>query len=568
MALPVFCQYVPLGTKFKLNRSIFMRTAEVNTAAFPVIDFDIDFYCVPINLLMSRYDEFKTNVQDLNSSVFDNQHVPDLLPYVKVSDLASYLVPGTQTTSQYAKDMFGDDTYYGALRLLDMLGYDDLSLGSNSTNGLELNTLKLQAYQKVYYDHYRNTAYERNEPLAYNMDNCYNNNGVGRITDDYQICKLLELHYVNYKKDYFQAVYPGLNYLVTAVQNDKSPWQLPNSIVGAYESHLLNLNGTASTDTDLYRWRQTNGSMPPEGSSVQTDQRGFLKDSSSNAVLHTHEVQGHTSVYQDYKTMTNVQAIRAAFAMDKLLRASSYAPQHVKDQLEARYGVKLRKSYGHESTYLGSFRNQVVIGEVTSTANTVDNQNGDELGAIGGKGVSAERSGRTISYTCESDSIIIGIAHGTTRAMYDSHRIDNFNLKRTREDLPIPEFMDLGLRPLLLMELSNSPYATNNNYVIGYVTRDQEYKVGIDENHGLFRQGGELDVFSVHTNSRQRLGVTPGPQSILSTAAYFKFYPGDLDTIFKVAYDPTTQLTDQFFGQIYFTFDCRQNMSVHGQPRL
>lgn len=563
--LPVFCQFVPLGSKFRINRSIFMRSAEVNTAAFPAIDFDIDFYVVPCNLLMTRYDELKTNVQDVNSSVFDT-HVPNLLPYFKVSDLAAVLSTEQGQGSEYARDIFGNHSFYGAERLLDYLGYDDYSISRSKDSGLELNSLKLQAYQKVYYDHFRNTAYEKNEPLAYNTDNCYTNNGVGRITDPYQLCKLTEIHYVNYRKDYFQAVYPGLNYVVAQVRQDQQPWTLPNSIVGAVQNTSLNINGTIGSDVG--KWSNYTGSSVTPDNPVKTNSNGRSLTDSVVTLQHNHDFTGYASIAQDYQTLTNVQAIRAAFAMDKLLRASAYAPQHVKDQLEARYGVKLRKSYGHESTHIGSFRNSMVIGEVTSTANTSTGPTGDALGAIGGKGVSAQQSGKTITYTCESDSIVIGVMHGSARSMYDSHRIDAFNLKRTREDLPIPEFMDMGLRPLLVMELFNYGTPTANNHPIGYVTRDQEYKVGIDENHGLFREGQQLDIFSLHTNSVYRLGTTLGPSGILSTAAYFKFNPSDLDSLFMTSYDPTNQLTDQFFGQISFQFDCRQNMSVHGQPRL
>lgn len=561
MLLPVFCQYVPLGSKFRLNRSIFMRSAEVNTAAFPVIDTDIDFYVVPLNLLMTRYDELKTNVQDVNSSAFGHVQVPSLLPYLKVSDLASVF---SDDADNPPHDIFGDLSKPGAIRLLDLLGYDDDSLGSMSGNGLELNTLKLQAYQKVYYDHYRNTAYEKNDPFAYNADNAYLNNGVGRITDSDQIAKMCELHFVNYRKDYFQAVYPGLNYVAQQVSSDRAPWQLPNSILGASQSFVYPINVATSFDTG--KWRSSSDGSPlPTGSPVVTNSSGRSVSVGASSAVHTHDINTSLSIVQDYNTLTNVQAIRAAFAMDKLLRATAYAPQHVKDQLEARFGVKLRKSYGHESTFIGSFRNSMVIGEVTSTANT--GADGDALGAIGGKGVSASQSGKTIDYSVESDSIVIGVLHSSTRPMYDSHRIDNFNLKRSREDLPVPEFMDMGLRPLLRMELKNAANATYNNYAIGFVTRDQEYKVGINENHGLFRDGEQLGIFAVHTNSVARLGSTPYG-SILATAAYFKVSPSDLDSLFLTQYDYQNQLTDQFFGQISFVFDCRQNMSVHGQPRL
>lgn len=565
MLLPVFAQFVPLGSKFRLNRSIFLRTAQLNTAAFPLIDFNIDFYVVPLRLLMTRYDEFKTNTQDLNSSAFSTTHVPSRMPYFKLSDIHSTIVSPSFTPGT---DLLGVDLKHGAARLFDLLGYDDANLVSLASGyDAEYNAFRLLAYQKIYYDHYRNTAYEANEPLAYNADHAYLSGGDGYISSQLAIQKMCELHYVNYRKDYFQAVYPGLNYVMSGVEADQDPWYLPHSLLGALDAQAVAVSG--STSNDYPRWSKVALSAGGDAMILKSsgDGASVFTNGGSQLQVHDHTFNGSATVYQSPTNLTNVQAIRAAFALDKLIRASAYAPKHVKDQLEARFGVKLRQSYGNESIWIGSFGNQITIGEVTSTANTDTGSSGDKLGAIGGKGVSGDPFGKTISYTVESDCIVMGIAYGLSRTMYDSHRIDNFNQKHLREDLPVPEFMDLGLRPLLLSELFHVQNATLDNQAIGYVTRDQEYKIGIDENHGLFREGQALGVFTVHTNSANRL--TPGsPIGILSTAAYFKVSPSDLNSIFAQNFDPTDQLTDQIFGQVEFKFDVRQNMSIHGQPRL
>lgn len=559
---PLFCQFVPAGSKFRINRSIFMRTSQLNTAAFPQLDFNIDFYNVPINLLFSRYDEFKLNTQDNNSSAYgaETLNVPTRLPYFKVSDLQA-----VANDVQNNKDILGAPVYYGCLRLLDLLGYDDALLTTNTLTSLELNTLKLQAYQKVYYDHYRNTAYESNNPYAYNVDYAYQ--GANGLLGQTHLKELIELHYVNYRKDYFQALYPGLNYVLSNPSGLQ--WNIPNSIAGLGGNY--NTVGGFSSGSDLGRWSLADGTLPSAGSPTVVNlanskvQLGVGGTAANDRLLHTHIQPSDQISLQP--GLYNVQAIRAAFALDKLLRASAYAPKHVKDQLEARYGVKLRQSYGHESTFLGSFGNTISIGEVTSTANTEQTSGGvttgEQLGAIGGKGVSGSTGGRTIEYTTESDSIVIGVGYATVRSSYDSHRIDSFNMKHLKEDLPIPEFMDLGLRPLTYQELMNSNNAAINNKILGYLTRDQEYKVSIDENHGLFRTMEALSPFVNHTNSYLRLGPNGTP-----TAAFFKISPSDLDSIFVTSYTPNTQTSDQFFGQVQFTFSSRQNMSVHGQPSL
>lgn len=533
MLLPVFCAFVPSGSSGRINRSIFMRTNAVNTAAFPKMDTHIDFYKVPIKLLMTRYEEFKLNISDANSSSLtagglDNP--PASMPFFDMQSVSGYF-------ASTAVDDCGFQVVSGSKRLWDLLDYNDdyIYRAANDPNfSIALNSLRLQAYQKVYYDHYRNTAYESNRPQSYNADKMYTG-GVG--TGEWQlndVPDLFRMHYVNYRKDFFMNIYPALNYVVSSPTGTN--WIIPPSVVAA-----------SSTGQNAVRPITYNISNSP-----------FVASINSSDV---------TSTY------TSVQAIRAAFALDKLMRLSAYAPKHVKDQMEARFGLKQHASSGYESQYLGSFKNDIVIGEVTSTADT-SSSGGAELGTIGGRGVGAEQMGHDINFDVtadDNDSIIIGVMYTLCRSAYDSFRIDAFNFKFTREDIFNPEFMDLGLRPVTLKEMytpSGASYTLAQlNTILGYVPRDQEYKLGIDENHGLFRHGEQLGVFVNHSNVNiTQRGHTLGVAGV--NRSFFKISPSDLDDIFMQAFDESDQKTDQFFGELTFKFVVRQNMSVHGQPRL
>lgn len=530
MLLPVFCKEVPKGSHCRIDRSIFMRTAQLNTAAFPKMDNHIDFFKVPKRLLMTRYEEFLTNTADANSSgILDGNNgfgVPVTAPYIRRQDIYTTL-NGTYT------DIIGDSIFHGAQRLLDLLGYDHSNcIMPSSADPFEtnLNAFRLLAYQKIYYDHFRNTAYESNNPMDYNADWWYGqgvsgSNPAGMIGTPVTIAGILTLRYANVRRDYFTNLYPALNYVFSSPSG--VDWQVPDSVVlGA----------------------RTSAVMLPR---IQSSTSMTALTSTGNAAS------------------LSVQSIRAAFALDKLLRASAYTPKHVRDQIEARFGVKCSKKYGNESEYLGSFMNDIVIGEVTSTANTLTASSGDALGAIGGKGVSGDKGGHVIEFdTNEDDCIIMGVMYSLCRSMYDSRRIDAFNAKFTKEDYFQPEFMNLGLRPLYQYELytvSGPNAQAYSNQIRGYVPRYQEYKVSIDENHGLFNNGNLLSIFTPHFNFSFGLVLASGPGV---TAAYFKMAPKHLDSIFAQQYDASDQGTDQFYGLIQFKFDARQNMSVHGQPSL
>lgn len=548
MLLPVFCQFVPAGSKGVINRSIFMRTNAVNTAAFPQMDTHIDFYKVPLKLLMTRYGEFKTNTSDANSSSLVAGGLsapPSTMPWFNLGSLYSQYFTSANTTV----DECGFSVREQSKRLIDLLGYNasSLYLGTTSQSALanmNMQSFRLQAYQKVYYDHYRNTAYEANDPAAYNADVLYtggSGNGEYGIND---FAKLLRLHYVNYRKDFFMNMYPALNYVVTNPTGYQ--WVLPSSVVGT--------NATPSIND----WGVSSGNGSSQGSVIY---------------------QQPANITGTNTQRITVQSIRAAFALDKLMRLSAYAPKHVKDQMEARFGVKVSNASSYESQYLGSFKNDIVIGEVTATA-AGSNGTGSglgsatDLGQIGGRGVGAEPNGKDIHFEVtgdDNDSIIIGVMYSLARSVYDSWRVDAFNFKFTREDIFNPEFMDLGLRPITVKEVYTPNGASVTlaqlNTILGYVPRDQEYKLGVDQNHGLFCSNQPLSVFTNHTNVNilQR-GHVLGTAGV--NYSFFKVSPSDLNGIFAQDFIAAYQDTDQFFGKISFKFIVRQNMSVHGQPRL
>lgn len=570
--LPVFCQPVIAGSHSKINRRIFQRTANVHTAAFATLDTHIQFYFVPMRQLYTTWDDFKLNIQDVNSSLYRSSAVSPVntgvVPYFNLKNLKNAFNNNTDT------DILGYKAHEGALRLLDMLGYGNFeTTPDNDFRSIQLNCLRLLAYQKVYFDHFRNTAYETNDPFYYNADwDIINNSG----NCQGHIRKMLTLHYVNYRKDYFQNVYPSLNYTLSTPSG--SDWAIPKSIVGdnhgdssevGFESTFA---GDTGSDYQNYQIREDSSSVPTTttfGSSngdLQLTSQGFDIYGVGNPV-HTHGFEGYgegTIQGQYIVGLMNAQTIRATFALDKLMRASAYAPKHAKDQYEARYGIKFPVN-PNESVFLGSFKNDVVIGEVVNSADTVSGDNGLPLGAIGGKGVGVGQFEKDIVYDNKEDGFIIGVQYTLPRTSYNSSRIDAYNMKSDREDFFIPEFMDMGLQPLIRREMKLQSNNIQDNYILGYVPRYQEYKIGIDENHGLFALTSSLNKFVVDSSSKLDSNVNVDENGV--KVGFFKVAPSDVDSIFQVAFDGS-QSTDQFLNYTHFKFDCVMNMSVHGQPRL
>lgn len=542
---PIFAEPVIAGSHIKLNRSIFQRTAPVNTAAFPKIDTHVEFFAVPIRLLWMYWNNFKLNIQDFisdyqgsissSSSAYSfNPHSP-AMPYFNAAAvnadlynvIRAYWNP-SEYTNGYSSRYFGTYTNpqvdaVGAHRLMQALGYGSFpsELGTKpnqSSLTYMCNPLKLLAYQKIYYDHFRNTSYESNDPSFYNIDAYH----TAAELPDLLVARLLRYRYVNYRKDYFQSLYPSLNY--TSSSPNGLSWAIPDSVMYRYS------NGSASQ-----------GANSDGGQTLM-----YLPQSASST-----------------NNIGTVQQIRATFALDKLLRASAFAPKHVTDQFEARYGVKGVES-GHECPRIGAFMNDIIIQEVTNTA--------ANLGEIGGKGVGYNGFGKDIEFTAKEDCIVIGVMYSLPRTSYDANYVQNWNAKLDREDFFIPEYMDLGLQPITASEFTtlyvNSsgkqvmlPYPTT---VLGYQSRYQEYKSGIDRNLGNFMANEIYSDFVNHSNFAWWNSSTPATIN----ADFFKVKPTDLDSVFASDTVVADMASDKFITHLDIKFICNQNMSVHGQPRM
>lgn len=582
---PVFCEPVVAGTKGVINCSRFTRSAKVVFPAFQQVDQHIEFFKVPIRYLWSKWNDWKLNINDLNSSALvDYRSTPQ--PHADLS--MAFACPRINIGVENGNSIFyrmGINTDKDAMAQMYKL-FDDLDccprMLGNVANQFVINLFKFGAYQKVYFDHYRNSTYESNNPFAYNFDWLTAYNNLLEPSDGTQstfVCdNLFQIRYKNYRNDYFHNIYPSLNYSQSLP--DGSDWVLPNGVSGV--ANLSNPSDLASfvTGNDKDRWHLIDGSSLPVGATVGTSAKNLEAPMAVNVIEHEHEVNG-TSQFSN-RASISVQQIRSMFALDKLLRASAYAPKHVREQYAARYGVKLSDKVSFESERLGSFKNDIVFGEVTATSDTYTPASGgtpasgQQLGAISGKGIGSSPFGRDIQFYAEEDSIIIGIQYFLARANYDFNlAVDEWSTKLVKNDFFIREFEHLGLRPMYAKYHSCAGTPTQWNAILGFQEANLRYKVSADKNHGLFNEyyvnygtgspvltQSELSSFTVHTY----LDYIPGMNGVPYT--WFQARPRDLDYIFEVNYDKSDMSTDQFYGQIRFKFYVNAPMDVHSQPFL
>lgn len=488
MLLPVLSLDLLPDDHVEINASDFMRTLPMNTAAFASMRGVYEFFYVPYHQLWRPFDQFITGMKDYSSATI--QHVynnasPTSIPSFSLKDFYSYLA---SSEDKEFVDYLGYDRAAGSYRLLDLLGYSRLYNSSLRTyvdekgttpdsllNGLDFkcNLFRILAYNKIYYDYYRNSTYENFDCRLFNIDDA----GSSSFTNDY-LKGLFELRYRNCQNDYFANVRPSM--LFTDVLGGP----------GYFKS-------ISNSDNFYYEF-------PSGGNDVDfanTDNQGTF----------------------------SVQSIRAAFALDKLASTSMRAGKTFYEQMAAHYGVKINDGRDGRVTYIGGFDSDIQVSDVTQVSGSSANSDASlagHLGKIAGKGTGSG-SGRVV-FDAKEHGVLMCIYSLVPQLQYDCTRIDPMVQKLNRFDFFTPEFENLGLQPLCIDNVTT--INTKQGSVVGYQPRYSEYKTALDINHGQFANKDSLSYWSVG-RFRKQGGFKKFDISML------KINPNMLDSIFPVDYN-------------------------------
>lgn len=536
MLLPIHCQEVNPNEHFEFNPNVYVRTMPLNTAAFVRAKQHVEFFFVPMRTLCRQWQQFIVGTDYKISSISALNNYITLGVDMDLPKCAQWCIDVSRPDTDN-KNIFGLPFGHDAVRLLDMLGY-----GVNSSNlggfkrsqHKKVNLFRLLAYQKVYYDNYRNPLYESNNPAAYNIDQYFGTNKTFVFDgSDIDVCKkFITLRYRNWSKDYFTCSSPqwmGADYLT-------EPTTIPLSIVGTNSGH----SGGSDVSSDFVgNYDTVNDSDVTHSLNTSTGIGAYLN------------IDGDAATF-------SVANLRAAFAYDKMLRLSVAAG-------DGDYGSQIRAHYGFnavhddwKSQFIGGCTAPVNISEVLTTATTEQAPTGD----IYGKGASFNQG--TFSFDTREHGIIIGIFSIVPEADYQSSMLDKFNTKFSREEYFQPEFADLGKQPIVSTELEllkNGDIRSDS--VLGFVPRYMEYKTAVDKVHGQFVTGGTLSAWSAPRNN-PTIELSSGSAF---TSTSLKVDPRIFNPVVSVSYDGTEK-TDQFI--VDCTTSCRsiRPMSITGEPML
>nr|DAE73931.1 MAG TPA: Major capsid protein [Microviridae sp.] len=537
--LPCYWQIAIPGTKFRISSDWFTRTVPVNTAAYTRIKEYYDFYAVPLRLISRSLPQAFTQMTDYITSAASGTSNTERLtsvPYAPVGNISAEIQARVDANTV---DDAGFGFAYGSCKLLDMLGYGSfigtenskkkeitmqyLGLDSDSLSdsqnplvygtSVNLNLLPIFTYQKIYFDFYSNSQWEKHLAYSYNVD-YWNGEGSVEISAD-----MIKLRYANYPKDYFLGVLPSSQYGSVAV--------LPGVL------------SPADNSSRVYAYTSGTGSV------------GSILNKASTQTLATNNTSSSTR-YATLNSDLSALSIRATEYLQRWKEVVQFSSKDYSDQMAAQFGIEAPEYMGNHAHYIGGWSNVININEVLNTNLTADNSQA----VIAGKGVGS-KSGHTINYDCGAEHQVIMCIYHAVPLLDWSLKGHNPQLLCTSvSDFPQPAFDQLGMQPVPSLTLNNSPSSPTGN--IGYNLRYWQWKSAVDTVHGAFRPAAAYQSWVAPLQGSQ---IQVSGQSSLSYQS-FKIRPQQLNSIFE------PQITARNYNVAYDQLLCNVNFQVYAVQNL
>ena len=343
--LPCYWQIAIPGNKYRISSDWFTRTVPVNTAAYTRIKEYYDFYAVPLRLISRALPQAFTQMTDYMTSAASgdkNTAALSSVPYTTMNQFNNLLLVANSGDQPNTRDDAGLPYVYGACKLLDLLGYGSMIDKSNTGKaaitkdylGLDsvddgdnplvysvsqsVNMLPILAYQKIYFDFFSNSQWEKHLAYAYNVDYWQGTSYVTLYTD------MLKMRYANYPKDYFMGILPSSQYGSVSALPISTLSNFPNTSIVAPSSQAVLVN-TSGTSVAL------SSAGPGNGAQLRL-----------NADL-------------------SALSIRATEYLQRWKEVVQFSSKDYSDQMAAQFGIKAPEYMGNHAHYIGGWSNVCLL---------------------------------------------------------------------------------------------------------------------------------------------------------------------------------------------------------------
>lgn len=446
---------------------------------------------------------------------------------------------------------------------------DSSSYSQKYNVNLAVNLFFLASYQKIYQDFFRWSQWENADPTSYNFDwyqgsgNLFGTGLNSSIPADNPYWKrdnLFSLRYANWNKDKFMGILPTSQFGDLAVVNlgtvSTSGARVP---VGAYDG---------TNDTGDFHQFQTYGPSTNTGSSSSSRTTPiYPRDPDSISIREKANLWAVLGESPDLNLKFSILALRQAEALQKWKEITQSVDTNYRDQIKAHFGVNVPQSESHMAKYIGGIARNLDISEVINQFLPGESFAASAQAYIYGKGVGSGQGSMTFN-TGSGYYILMCIYHAVPLLDYAISGADGQNLVTSVEDLPIPEFDNIGMESVPAVELMNSDLYSNVNSadkILGYNPRYYNWKTKIDRIHGAFTTTlkdwvAPVDDSFLYSLFGGNLSTYKGV-----TWPFFKVNPNTLDDIFAVKVDSTWD-TDQLLVNANIGCYATRPLSADGVP--
>lgn len=568
---PVFHTILSPGDTVKLGMEYEIRTMPLEAAAFEDFAVHVEYFFVPMQLLLQTFDTAYFGITDNFSSLFAGALPLNSLPVLDFTDIVTELASKRGMPAMVYPELAVPVESIGqsALRLFDLLGYCPIGISgaTDSGNGVFYNPnvfpYPVLAYNCIYQNYYRLDARENFDQTTFNWDKFYSQSAAVDHTD-YPITNF----YMKYRpldSDYFTDV--KVSPLVDVLNLNRKNLLHP-------ANQYLTRNKLGSTVNVL-----TSGSQglpqPPLGTNttdpsqfIQT-QFGFRSYQSPNPLFNGSDI--------------STANIRAMFASEKLWSITGRAKKTYDDQTLAHFGFKVPHDVKHNITCFGHDVNYIHVGEVISTASTTQ----APLGEIAGKGYGRQTSKRhTFQAPCHG--VVMTIFSIVPKRNYEAGILKHNNVASVW-DLYVPEYDHLGMQPLYVFE---TEYLDQGNNIaadiVGWQYRYEQWKRRYNRVTGAFKNftgtlKGWIPSYTPYNGNMYTMQKSGKHSNLPNTDSYTQFINLPLDTNQLFLGQVPNQWSTSFEGAtewakiydndpfvVHSTIDCIlvSTMSDYSLPRL